>query len=435
MASSPFVAFVLATSLAADPFPPALPGGQSVVTETSADFLKPPKTLREGVAVAREPPAVDFAYCPGQTYAGHPWSAWGDSLFANGKYYASLGDHLAPPGNAFVWEYDPKAKSFRQLLDLRKLLALPDGHYTPGKIHTRLDLGADGWLYMGTHRGSTKATTDATFYQGDWIVRVHPESGKSEVVVRGPVPKHCLPTGITDPKRLIFYAGTAPGDREDSGRFLAYDLANRKVLCDAPDGPSRCIVLAQSTGRVYYCQGKDGEGQLVRWDPARGGNPEPIPGRIGMRAASEETPQGVVYTVSQGRSGSEPTLSAFEVRSERVTELGPASVGTQGYITSLDADPSGRFLYYIPGAHGGADADGSPVVQYDTREKRRKVVAFLHPFFKEKYGLTPVGTYSVALDPAGERLFVTWNVRRGDARAWDCCALTVIHILESERRP
>ena len=30
-----------------------------------------------------------------------------DSLVAGGKYYASIGDHLAPEGNAFVYEYDP----------------------------------------------------------------------------------------------------------------------------------------------------------------------------------------------------------------------------------------------------------------------------------------------------------------------------------------
>ena len=67
---------------------------------------------------------IDFAYFPGQSYAGNPWSAWGDSTFADGKYYASLGDHRAPAGTAFVYEYDPAKKSFRQLIDLQKLLAL-----------------------------------------------------------------------------------------------------------------------------------------------------------------------------------------------------------------------------------------------------------------------------------------------------------------------
>jgi hypothetical protein len=46
----------------------------------------------------------------------------GDSLAVNGKYYASIGDHLAPRGNAFVYEYDPEKKQFRLLADVRKIL-------------------------------------------------------------------------------------------------------------------------------------------------------------------------------------------------------------------------------------------------------------------------------------------------------------------------
>src|SRR5262249_26858749 len=122
-------------------FPPTLPGGKEVVTDRADAFLKPPATLREGVAVAKTPPTVDFLYYPGKPCPGKPWSNWGDSLAANGKYYASVGDHLAPGGNAFVYEYDPAAKQFRQLVDVRKVLNLPEGDYTPGKIHGRLDLG------------------------------------------------------------------------------------------------------------------------------------------------------------------------------------------------------------------------------------------------------------------------------------------------------
>jgi hypothetical protein len=415
-------------------YPPKLPGGKEVATDASDDFLKPPAALREGVTVAKTPPTIDFLYYPGQTYEGKPWSNWGDSLAAGGKYYASIGDHLAPQGNAFVYEYDPAARSFRQLLDLRKLLNLPDGHYTPGKIHSRLDLGDDGYLYCSTHRGSTRVTTDQYHYTGDWIVRIHPAAGKAEVVVRGPVPKHCIPTSVLDPKRLNFYGGTAPGEGgEDEGiRFFAYDVKAGKVLCDVPDGPSRYMIFAKSTGRVYYTQGKDGA--LMRYDPAKGGNPEKIAGTIGVRAATQETPQGVVYTASLGQGGREAALYAFDTKTEKVEELGPAAVGKQTYIATLDADPTGRFLYYVPGAHGGSDADGSPVVQFDTRTRTRKVIAFLHPFYQQKYGCTPKGTYSAAVDPDGDKLYITWNVSRG-SRAWDCCALSVIHIPESERRP
>lgn len=414
------------------PYPPKLPGGKEVVTDTSDAFLKPPATLREGVSIAKATPTVDWLYFPGQTYEGKPWSNWGDSLAVNGKYYASIGDHLAPAGNAFVFEYDPATKTMRQLLDLKQLLNLPDGHYAPGKIHSRLDLGDDGWIYCSTHRGSTTVTTDKYHYTGDWIVRVHPGTGKSEVVVRGPVPKHCIPNSVLDPKRLIFYGGTAPGVGGDEvgGRFFAYDVKAGKVLCDVADGPSRYMVFAKSTGMLYYTQGKSGA--LMRYDPAKGGDPVTIPGEIGIRAATQETPQGIVYTASQGQGGREATLYAFDVKTEKITNLGPAAVGKQTYIATLDADPTGRFLYYMPGAHGGSETDGTPVVQFDTKTRTRKVIAFLHPFYQEKYGCTPKGTYSAAVDPKGDKVYVTWNASRG-SRAWDCCALSVIHIPESER--
>jgi hypothetical protein len=416
-------------------YPPALPGGKEVITVTSEEFLKAPVTILPGITVAKTPPSIDLMFFPGQTYPGNPWSAWGDSLAAGGKYYAAIGDHLAPAGNAFVYEYDPASKKMRQLVDLRQLLTLPDGHYSPGKIHSRLDRSDDGWIYFSTHRGSTRVTTDEFHYQGDWIVRCDPASGKSEVVAHGPVPKHCIPCSVLDPKRLIFYGGTAPGTGKDGEgiQFFAYDVRKKKVLYSGPNGPSRYMILAKSTGRVYFTPGKEGEGALMRYDPERGGAPVKLDGTIGIRAATEETPAGFVYSVSSGQKG-EAILYALNTKTEQIENLGPAAVGTQHYITSIDADPSGRFLYYIPGAHGGSERDGSPVVQFDVKTRRKKIIAFLHPFCAEKFGCTLKGTFSSAVDPAGDKLYITWNNSRG-TKVWDSCVLTVIHIPESERMP
>lgn len=415
-------------------FPPSLPDGRAVVSDKSEAFLIPTKTLKAGVAIAKTPPTIDFMFFPGQNYPGKPWSAWGDSLAINGKYYASIGDHLAPDGNAFVYEYDPETKKFRQLVDLKKLLNLPEGQYSPGKIHGRLDLGSDGWLYFSTHRGSPKVTTDAYGYSGDWILRHHPALGKTEIVAHAPVPKHCLPASVLDPERLIFYGGTTAGaDAQDQRiQFLAYDVKARKPLFSGPGGPARAMIFARSTGRIYFTEGESDDGQLLRFDPRKGNALERTSATIGLRAASEETAEGRVFTVSQGQGGREATLYAFNTTTEQVEALGPAAVGTQTYITTLDADASGRYLYYIPGAHGGSEADGSPVVQFDVSTKRKKVIAFLHPFYAEKYGCTLRGTFSAALDPKGDKLYVTWNNSRG-GRAWDSCVLSVIHIPASER--
>jgi hypothetical protein len=102
----------------------------------------------------------------------------------------------------------------------------------------------------------------------------------------------------------------------------------------------------------------------------------------------------------------------------------------------MEIDPTERYLYYIPGAHGGAATDGAPVVQFDLQTRTRKVIAFLHPYVYENYGFIPEGTFGIALDNAGERLFITWNGKRHpDVRAWEVCAAMVLHIPESERQP
>lgn len=419
------------------PYPPKLPDGKLVVTDTSPEFLKPPPDFRKDVAIAKEVPTIDFAFIPGQDYPGKPWSNWGDSLFANGKYYLSIGDHLAPVGNGYVFEYDPAKKSFRQLLDLKKLLHMPEGHYSPGKIHSRLDMGEDGWLYCSTHRGSPSVTNDKYHYKGDWILRCNPVTGASEIVVHAPVPKHCIPTSVFDPKRLIFYGGTAPGQGDSSDiQFFAYDCKNHKLLFSGPNGPARYMIFAKSTGRIYYTPGKEAIGPLVRFDPEKGGAPEPIAsGDIGVRSATQETPQGIVYTVSTGQGGRESQFFKFDTKTEKSELLGPAAVGKAAYITTMDTDPSGRYIYYMPGAHGGSEHDGAPVVQYDTKTNTRKVIAFLHPFYQEKYGSMLRGTYSCAVDDKGEKVYITWNVSRDGGKAWDSCAMTVIHVPESERRP
>jgi hypothetical protein len=233
---------------------------------------------------------------------------------------------------------------------------------------------------------------------------------------------------------MIFYGGTAPGpDADVKGiQFYAYDLVNRKLLYAGPDGPSRYMILARSTGNLYYVPGNS-EGELMRFTPKEGGKPERIPNAtLGIRAATEETPRHLVYAVSSGQGNSDATLYTLDTRTEVVRKIGPTAVGSQAYVASLDADPTGRYLYYVPGAHGGSERDGTPVVQYDTATDRRKVLAFLHPFYREKYGLTLKGTYSLAVDPGGDKLYITWNTSRG-TKAWDCCTLTVIHVPESER--
>ncbi len=422
-------------------WPPQLTATGQPVRHADALFLKPPAALQQGVRIAQTPPEVTLLICPDQNYPGNPWSNWGSGSFANGKAWFAIGDHYAigrgkgryGRGNAIIQEYDPASGALRTLSTTAALLSLPDDHYLPGKIHSRVDMGRDGWLYYATHRGSPAAASRANHYRGDWILRTHPEQGISEVVAEAPVPEHSLPCSVLDPERLIFYASTAAGpDAEDQRiQFLAWDIEQGRALYSGPDGPARAMILAQSTGRVYYVSGNS-DGELHRFDPAQPTVPQSLGITMGIRAASDETENGRVYVVSTGQGSGQPELREFDTRQETVQDLGDAAVGNEKYIASLAADRSGQFLYYVPGAHGGGWRDGSPVVQFHIPSRTRKVIAFLDPFFTERYGLTLKGTYSVVLSADGSTLFIVWNAARG-TKAWDCCALSVIRIPESER--
>lgn len=437
---------------------PSLPDGKTIVTDTSPAFLKPTETLKPDVAIAKSVPTIDFLVYPGQDYEGKPWSNWGDSVFGNGKYYASLGDHMAigakgdgsnGTGTALIFEYDPQNKTVRELVDVSEFLNMPQGHYTPGKVHGRMDMGSDGWLYYSTHRGSAKATTDEFHFKGDWIFRTNPQDGKTEIVAHGPVPKHCIPNSVLDADRMIFYGATAAGSGgdEDGIQLFAYDAKNKKMLYSGDDGPSRYMMFARSTGRLYYTPGKEGKydgGQLMRYHPdENGGKPMKLEGKtMGIRAATQETPDGFIYAVSMtgkadraAGTGAGSNIYRFNTKTEEIENMGSAAVGRQTYIASLDADPTGRYLYYIPGAHGGSQADGSAVVQFDTQTRQKKVIAFLHPYYMDKYGFTMAGTFSSALDEKGETLYITWNMQRAGAKSWDTVGMTAIHIPESERQP
>lgn len=423
------------------PWPPALPGGKTVVTDSSPKLIEQPEWLQGGVATAKTPPTIDFLYYPGQNYPGAPWSNWGDGSVHNGKYYSGVGDHKAVgrksgdgehgTGTGFVTEYDPKTKTLRNLIDLAEFLNLPQGHYTPSKVHSRVDMGSDGRLYFGTHRGSPAAACDANHYQGDWIFATDPVTGKSEIIVQGPIAKHSTPNSVLDPERMIFYGGTAAGPDADEQSivFYAYDVKNRKLLYSCPNGPARYMILARSTGKLYYVPG-NGEGELHCYDPKLNTAPTPTGITMSVRAATEETQDGIVYAAGQGQGQKDATIYAFDTKAEKVKPIGTAAVGTAAYVASIDVDPTGRFLYYAPGAHGSGEAC---LVQFEIATGKKKVIAFLGPFYQEKYGFTPKGTYSTAVSEDGGTVFITWNVSRG-TRAWDCTGLTAIQIPASERK-
>lgn len=412
------IASAPAVRAAAQSWPPKLPGGQQIATVTI-----------EGVE-------VDFMYFPDQTYKprGNNWTGWGDGLAVGDKYYTSIGDHVKPTGRALVYEYDSTKRKLRLLVDIQKFLKSAGvltsrSNYSPGKIHSRLDMGSEGWLYFTGHRGSG---ANPAGFEGDWVFRTHPETGKTEIVLAHPVRRHVIPASVLDPERMIFYGGTAAGLGADHRGvdFFAYDIRKKTMLKSQPGGFSRYAILSRTTGRVYW---KAYKGSGKRYDPATNAISDfNVPS---VRSATRETSDGKVY----GTSGSQSKIWTFNVKTEKWSWLGDGAVGKSTYIASINADPTGRYLYYFPGAHGGAEWDGSPVVQFDVKTAKPRVVVKLYPALQQSLGYMASGTFGTSLSPDGERLYITLTGNRnggspGRKRAKrDTCALAVIHLQGSRR--
>lgn len=408
-------------------YPPKLPGGVRTVTAESAAFLLPKENLRPGVEIAKKPPKVEFVYYPLQNYPGNPWSHRSDGFVKGDVYYSSSNDHLAPRGTAHLWALDARTLEFSHLCDTTKFLEgagafPPEMNYRPGEMQSRVDMGGDGWLYYATDRGSPTVTHDGNGYLGEWLLRTHPQTRVTEIVATHPIAKHTLPASVVDPVRMIYYGGTAPGrdSPNQNVQFFAFDLKLRKLLKVADGGPTRTIIFSPSTGCVFW------EGS--KYDPATNEITKlELPH---VRSATPETPQGLVY----GTSGTKADFWSLNVKTGEVKQLGNLGVASQEYISSIEADPTGRYLYYVPGAHGGAVKDGTPIVQYDLQTGKKKVLAFLHDVFWEKCDYALDGSFGNALDEKGERFFISWDGwRKGQPRGWESAAITVLHIPAEER--
>jgi len=400
--------------------------------EPSALLLKVPEGVKGDFAVAKEAPALDFAVFPNQWEGARLWSAWGDSVCgSDGKFYASVGDHASPYGTSYVYCVDPQSKRVDLIVDYNAVVGMPKGKYAPGKIHAPLCDGGDGWLYMIGYRGSVGGTTKEADYEGDWMLRYHMESGKIENLGTA-VPYSSAPSMEPYPPLGLLYGLGAPGKSmpEPKRKFFAYDYKNRKlVFAGGPECTMNRAIIVTREGRVYY----ETDGKLQRYDPKENkvtATQATVPGNGRLRAASTPDKGGVVYCFS-----SDGEMFSFDPKTEKVAQLGKAFVTGRLYIASCELSPGGRYLYYVPSAHGGSRVHGTALIQLDVKTKKRKVIAFLNELLRQKKGYNLGGTYALALSRDGSQLFVNWNGAPAAQKRNDFgqCSAMIVHIPEGER--
>lgn len=402
----------------------------------SPSLLKAPAGAK--VEVAKTAPKIEFAYFPGQWEGARLWSCWGDSLrAASGKFYASVGDHDAPHGTAYVYEIDSDQGTVKLVADYHAVVGVKDKtKYSSGKIHGAVVQDRDGKIYFFGYRGSVGKTRAEDGYEGDWLLKYDPETGKTENL--GIAVPHCsVPVLVYHPGNHSLYGLAVPGKTapKQQDRFFRYDLAEDKLAFNGGPEPniSRALISGND-GRAFFTVENDGKKVFAEYNPQSNKVTlldVEVPGDGRLRAASRPDSGQVAWCLSN-----DGVIFGFDTASPQVTaEVGTTFPVGKAYTADVQLDPTERYLYYVPGAHGRTSEAGTPVVQFDLKRKQVKAIAFLNTLLREEKGYNLGGTYGLALSEDGSQLMINFNgAPLGNKQPdFGLCSVVIVHIPESER--
>ena len=397
----------------------------TIKTDQSTRFLEVPDYYSDirDFDIAKTPPIIDFAvvtclepeYLPWGTAkdSGGAWGGWGDvSKGPDGCFYFSLSNHQKYGAESYILRYDPETKTQEIVLSAKDLCGWGPDDFGDGKIHGDIDFSPEGNTYVFTYFGPVPKQREwDTVYRGSHLLHYNCFTGDVEDLGI-PLEGDSWPYHNYDWRRnLAFAVG-------HSGNIVIYDTARRSMIYGGvpPDGIGwyrRCILMDSDTGAIYTTDENSKDKQFICY--TRRNNTftrmnahvpvNPNTGKVGdCRAHSERRNRDGAYWCFDFY-GTIFTFNPDTDKTEYVTE----NWGREGYYTAnLAMSPGGRYLYYIPGV-AYQYGEGVPIVQYDTVTNRKKVLAFIHDYYLETYGYSPIRPYGIELDEKGESLFFYVN--------------------------
>lgn len=425
----PFSMALAAPICAADAqWPPSLPGAvNGTATLRSQQCLDVPANVQEArgkegavdFVMAKSLPALELAYHSDlgpDAVNRRLWSSWGDICLATGgKVYVGLGDHGDDAGGdarCFLYQWDPVTKVLKQVVDVNSLLPDTKPHSRFSKLHAKIDEGPDGMIYFSATLNDGNRAGKENFHwseqtPGGQIYRYDPKTGKAEIFASLP-PKRCTATSLVDLERNLWWCNLEAGE---GGALFALDLTTRQPVFQAADGSmgfNRNFALAKD-GSIYF-NGPDGalwkcDGKTHALAPTNSSWGE----APGMRCSTAETKQGEIYGITHKTN----QLFRYRPADDKLELLGPNWLAGS-YTAVCVLSPDERFVYYLPGAHGGAFKDGTPVVQYEIATGQRKVLAFLAAACEKELDYVPAGTYGIKISADGSTLYVNFNGHPAD---------------------
>lgn len=443
--------------LAADStWPPPLRGAvENVLTLEAPKLLKIPAKVAEAQSagkavpfvVAQTPPKVELTWHQqlGPDAANRRlWSSWGDICIArDGRVYCAIGDHgndVGGDARCFLYVWEPEKKQLRQIVDMNQVVPPKPGQPAWSKVHAKIDEGPDGKIYFCCTLNDGNRARDNRYgfndqLPGGQLYCYDPATGRTETFANLP-PRRCTATSLYDRQRGVWWCNLEAGN---GSALWGLNLATRKVVFQGQDGQvssksNRAFALLNN-GQIIF----NGNSGLMRLDPRLRlvmSTRSQLPDSPGMRCASRETSEGVLYGVSHGTN----QLFSYAAATDELKLLGVNWLSGE-YTTVCELSPDDRFLYYLPGAHGKAWEYGTPVIQYEIATGTRKVLAFLAPAVEQASDYVPAGTYGMKLTADGGTIYVNFNGHAGDAirpktmkpNGFGLTAFAAIGIPESER--
>lgn len=441
------------TSLGQQWPPPLDDAVGGVVNIKTKDFLVAPALTEPdspkteaSYLVAKEPPAVDLAFHAqlGPDAIGRRlWSSWGDICVADdGTVYCGIGDHgnaVGGDARCFLHHWDPRKKTLNQVVDMNQVVPPRDGQPAWSKIHARIDQGPDGKIYFSATLNDGNRAKQPEYrwnsqLPGGQLYQFDPATGKTTVFANLP-PRRCTATSILDRQRSIWWCNLESGEGD---ALWGLDMKTGKPIARTADGSvgfNRNFALTKN-GEIIF-NGDDGA--VRRYDPSTKSiatTKSKFPDSPGMRCSTRQSSDGYIYGITHKTS----QLFRYDVAHDDLRMLGP-NWRNGSYTTVCMLSPDERYLYYLPGSHGKAYLDGTPVVQYEIDSGKRKVIAFLVKPIEDAFGYVPAGTYGAKLNADGSTIFVNFNGHATDrkrpnnmrANGFGLCAFAAIHIPPSER--
>ncbi|MBN1293539.1 MAG: hypothetical protein JXB48_16990 [Candidatus Latescibacteria bacterium] len=422
------------------------------VTDKSEKMLVQPaeEDVIDDFTIAKVPPTIRMIILPDMLPEYFPenaenaaWANWGKvTRSEDNRFFFSVGDHRGIGCQINIYEYNPARNIVHTVLDVDKLLGWTDQSYTDGKIHGRMGIMPDGTLWAATHYGVyPDSTWWANGYRGSWLLsyNIYTHEAKNWGI---PLVGQMLPEFNLDAKR-----GKLVGTGANK-TILCWDTINKKVTYAGcpPNGWEwwqRAMLLDEETGIFWTtCRG-DEKHRFLNFDPELNkfrrfelSPPEnPYDNKVTqLRGYTERRAMdGAFYCITHNG-----TMFRFFPEVPK-TELVGVNWDKGRYTSTTALSPDGRYIYYLPGGKKMQNANEyGPVLQYDVKTGRKKVIAWLADYYWEKYGYWVGGTYGMEISGDGSYLVICMNgafVIRDDENGspYGNPSLFVVNIPEEER--